>query len=393
MDENQRFRRLVGIASLTKLCDVLVSAKTSLPWLLSSIGAPAWLISVLVPIREAGALIPQWPIKQNTSDIRNRLLLWRAGTLVQAVSIGLILPMAIFLPPLGAGVGIVLMLSCMSLGRSLCSLTMKDIQGHNINKGKRGKLNGMATSISGLLSLLTALLLVTGESAIGEPAILVMIATASALFVVGLPLSKSLHTHFEKQDSEEELQALVSTLQHNVALKHLVISRCLLLHGALVAPFFVSLSSTQSDQGFTLPFFICASALAAIVSANLWGQLSDKSAVFSLRIGSIVCALTCFLFMYLPQWQGWTAIGCFFLLNVGYEGIRNGRKTYVLDIAEGEERTQFVAVGNTIVGVVLLLLGGLYAGLYTWIGSQIVFVMATAMIAGMAHTHWLKKEK
>jgi len=393
LNERQRFNRLISIATLTKLCDVLVSAKTTLPWLLTSIGAPAWLISMLVPIRESGALIPQWPIKQGTSNIRDRVLLWRAGTLVQGISVALVVPSVIFLPPEIAGITLIVMLCFMSLGRSLCSLTMKDIQGFNINKGKRGKLNGVATTLSGVLSLGTAFLLLQGERALGEHAMLVMIAAASIFFIATLPLSSSLHTQFEKSESDEAMEGLINTLQNNIALKHLVISRCLFLHGALVAPFFVSLSVSQSASGFTLPLFICASALAALVSAYLWGKLSDKSAVVTLRVGGIICILACGCFVLLPAWQGWTAIVSFFVLSVGYEGVRNGRKTYVLDIAEDDERTQYVAVGNTLVGIVLLALGGLYAIAYTFLASQVVSLMALAMVLGTAHTYWLKKEK
>ena len=45
--------------TLTKSADGLVDAKLVLPWLLGALGAPAFFVGLLVPIREAGALLPQ----------------------------------------------------------------------------------------------------------------------------------------------------------------------------------------------------------------------------------------------------------------------------------------------------------------------------------------------
>ncbi|WP_026375407.1 MFS transporter [Aestuariibacter salexigens] len=392
--ESARFVRLIIISTCTKLADILMSAKTTLPWLLSSIGAPGWMISTLVPIREAGSLIPQWPVRQSTSDIRNRLKLWRYGIVAQGLCIGLMVPAVLILPAFAAGLTVIILLALMSIGRSLCSLTMKDIQGHNVSKGKRGRLNGTATTVSGLLSFLSAAMLLLGQQGLGDTALLVMLTIASVLFLVTLPVSSGLASEFDKQEDQQEgLSELVNTVQNDTALKHLVISRCLLLHGALVAPYFVSVSMNGSDSNFSLPFFIAASAAASFISSYLWGKLSDDSAVRSLQYGSMICVVACVGVALLPLYNGWTPIIGFLILNIGYAGIRNGRKTYVLDIAEDDKRSQYVAAGNTIVGVVLLLLGGIYALAYAWLDSFIITLMAVALALGGIHTVQLKREK
>ena len=51
----------------------------------------------------------------------------------------------------------------------------------------------------------------------------------------------------------------------------------------------------------------------------------------------------------------------YFLLSVAHQGARVGRKTYVVDIAEGNQRTDYVAVSNTAIGFVLLFTGMLGA--------------------------------
>ena len=59
-DEQPRNFFLHLLASLgNKLADELSSARLVLPWLMGVIGAPLWMVGLLVPIREAGALLPQ----------------------------------------------------------------------------------------------------------------------------------------------------------------------------------------------------------------------------------------------------------------------------------------------------------------------------------------------
>ena len=51
---------------------------------------------------------------------------------------------------------------------------------------------------------------------------------------------------------------------------------------------------------------------------------------------------------------GWVAPVGFFVLSIAHAGVRIGRKTYILDMAGPENRTDYVAVSNTAIGAVLL---------------------------------------
>ncbi|MGS2721961.1 MFS transporter [Paraglaciecola aestuariivivens] len=387
------FLQLIGISSFTKLADLLISAKTTLPWLLTSLGAPAWIISLLVPIRESGSLIPQWPIKQRTQKLTNRLILWRAGIVIQTLAIGLILLAALFTQNHTAGLLILLFLLILSLGRALTSLSMKDIQGINISKGQRGKLVGIASSISGILSLLTAALMLYSPNNQSNLAMHGLLGLSIAVMLISLVLSRGLTAELQDQDNTDQQTGIWRTIRTQASLRNLIVSRCLLLHGALIAPFFVSASASHAT-GFSLPYYIIASALAAFISSYLWGKLADKSAVKTLFFATFVCVIASFSFFFLSTLQ-WPAlnVGLFFILNLGYAGVRTGRKTYILDIAEGSQRTIFVAAANTCVGYVLLLLGGLYALLHLWISDYIVLLMALVMTLGLVHTFSLPAEK
>lgn len=77
------------MASLgNKLADELASARLVLPWLLGAIGAPVWMVGLLVPIREAGALLPQVFVAGFIRGRPERKGVWVAGALLQALARG-----------------------------------------------------------------------------------------------------------------------------------------------------------------------------------------------------------------------------------------------------------------------------------------------------------------
>ncbi|MFT4746300.1 MAG: hypothetical protein ACI8XG_000371 [Congregibacter sp.] len=394
MNRHKTFTQLISIATCGKLADLLISAKTTLPWLLASLGAPIWIVSMLVPIRESGSLIPQWPLKQKVSHIENRLVIWRWGIVIQACSICLMLASAIFTKALIAGLLILFCLLLLSLGRSLSSLSMKDIQGINVEKGQRGKLVGMASTMSGLLSLITAGLLILSPQDMSIKAIQLLITFSAFIMFVSLFLSIGLTANLSdnKKDSNDG-KSLWKTINQQADLRQLIISRCLLLHAALIAPFFVSASAINNDF-FQLPYFIIASALASFLSSYLWGKMADKSAIHTMFYATLVCMSASVVFYFVTsvdKW--WVDVFLFFVLNLGYAGIRIGRKTYMLDIAQGSQRTLYVAAANSMVGYVLLMLGGLYALLYIVINEHLIIVMTFFMAIGLIHTLKMKTEK
>ena len=73
----------------------------------------------------------------------------------------------------------------------------------------------------------------------------------------------------------------------------------------------------------------------------------------------------------------WPILLLFLLLSVTHQGVRLGRKTYVVDLASGNRRTDYVAVSNSVIGLMLLLVG--LAGALL---AQLSLVMVLALFAG-----------
>ena len=80
----------------------------------------------------------------------------------------------------------------------------------------------------------------------------------------------------------------------------------------------------------------------------------------------------------------WIYALLFFVLSLAHTGIRVGRKTYLVDMAPADERAAYVAVSNTVIGVVLLLSGSLGI-LGTFFSSyEVILVFALLGLAGAA---------
>jgi hypothetical protein len=69
---------------------------------------------------------------------------------------------------------------------------------------------------------------------------------------------------------------------------------------------------------------------------------------------------------------------------VAHAGIRLGRKTYLVDMAEGNQRTTYVAVSNTVIGALLLATGLVGALAATVSVPGTVALLGLAGLAGAA---------
>jgi len=69
--------------------------------------------------------------------------------------------------------------------------------------------------------------------------------------------------------------------------------------------------------------------------------------------------------------------------------VRLGRKTYIVDMAGGNKRTDYVAVSNTVIGLILLLTGfvGALAVLISAAGA--ILILSLLGIAGVLLAHKL----
>ena len=128
---------------------------------------------------------------------------------------------------------------------------------------------------------------------------------------------------------------------------------------------------------------IVANGLATSVSAPFWGYLGDRSCRAVMAFAALGAGLLgLFTFVAVTfEWSlatselGLAAI--FLALNVMHGGVRLGRKIYLIDMASGDNRAAYVAVSNTLIGV-LMLAGGLIGLIGDWLGAA-----ATVLVLGL----------
>lgn len=367
------FFRTIGATFLVQLGDALTGPKISLVWLLGAVGAPAYLVGLLVPIRESGSMLPQFAIASFVSTCPLRKWVLVGGAVVQALAVAGIGLSAMFVGGATAGWLIIVLLTVFSLARAFSSIAAKDVLGRTIPKSARGQTSAWAASAAGLVTVGAGAMLVLSPDTRHDAGFYALIVLgASTLWLFAAAIYARMREFPDPQDDKAggaaTAGARLGCLKTDPLLRRFVLARCLLLCTALSAPFYVSLGQAAfGSQPLLLGAFIAASGLASLVSAPFWGRLADRSSRKVMMLGGGMAAATgVAVFAIDALGEGlrgisWLLPVLYFVLAVAHQGARIGRKTYVVDIASGDERTDYVAVSNTVVGLVLLGAGTLGA--------------------------------
>lgn len=362
----RNFFLILASQLLTRLGDIFASTKVVLPWALNTMGAPTFLIGLLVPVRESGSLLPQLAIGGQIRRFAKRKWFFVCGCLIQALSI---LAIALMTPELRGRIAGIMVLGAMvifSLGRGLCSIAFKDVLGKTIPKRRRGLLSGYSTSIAGCLTLVFGIVLFLNLSG-GPNQAVTMLVIASCFWFIAC-LSFAMVNEYEGatdggRSALKEARKSLGLLKTDHHFRLFLMVRCLLIGAGLAAPYFVVIAeSTSDDSGISkLGFFIIVSGFASMVSGKFWGEFSDadsrKVIIMTAAAVCLLCALASVFSLCSEQLPFWLWSLLFFMLSITHEGVRLGRKTYLIDMASGNRRTDYIAVGNSLVGVFLLTFG------------------------------------
>ncbi|GAB4361097.1 MAG: MFS transporter [Kiloniellaceae bacterium] len=391
----QNFTRHVASLAATKTGDGLVDPKLVLSWLLGALGAPAWMVGLLVPLREAGALLPQLFIAASVRALPRRKWVWAAGSAVQGLTLFGMAAAALMLDGAAAGGVILALLAVFAVARAACSVSYKDVLGKTVSKATRGTATGTASSIAAALVLGFGALLSLGLLDRSVATIAAVLAVGGGLWL----LAAALFTTLAEQPGATEgggnpiavARDQAALLWRDPQLARFIAARGLLIATALAPPYLLALAGRDagSDGGRELGQlgpFVVASALAGMAGGYLWGRLSDKSSRKVLMLAAAVAALAlaaaAVLGFLAPALLGAPAVAppLLFVLMIAYQGVRLGRSTHIVDMAAREERANYTALSNTVVGL-LLLAGGLFGVLAQLAGEAAVLAAFAAMCA------------
>ena len=388
-DVPANFFRQIGAFVATKFGDELINPKTTLTWLLTAAGAPASFSSWLVPIRESGSLLPQIGI---AAVIRRRALrkwVWVLGAVGQAMALAAMAWSAFALSGSAAGWAILGALVLFSLCRGFCSVAAKDVKGKTIPKTRRGRLSGYASSIAGGLTIIAALLLTLIDTQSAR-SLAFSVAAVSLLWIVAAAAYATIEEEPGSTDGGAsaigEAFSKIALLKTDVAFRRFVVVRTLMLCSALAAPFIVLLAQNHGGPSTgQLSAFVGASGIASLAASPFWGRLADLSSRRTMIIacfGSAAVAAAASGVALLGVDDGWLYVFLFFLLMVLHSGARLGRKTFIVDLAGGNKRTDYVAVSNTLIGIALLVTGALTALVSMFDAKYALWLLAIGGVAG-----------
>ena len=367
---------IITAQSATRLGDVLTNPKTVLTWLLSALGAPGALLSLLVPVRESGSMLPQVVISDWVKRVERRKWIFVAGAVAQAMAIAAMGLAAWKLPPAVASGVVLVALAAFAVARSFCSVSSKDVLGRSVPKGFRGRVSGTSNAISGVLSAAAAVSLIfAGGSDLAAVWLAQLVLGASLLWVLGAAfysLVAEPRQEGKRDQGRQGWSERLSMVREDPKFRDFVVARGLLLGTALASPLLVILSQRSGAQLGSLAGFIIAAGVAKAGSSFFWGKLADRSGALSMAVGGLVAALIGILAITLafakpgnitPEYA-WPLL--FLVFNIGYAGVRLGRKTWVVDAADGDQRTDYVSASNTLIAVLILITGLIHSPLQAW---------------------------
>ncbi len=392
-------RQIVALA-LQKAGDLVVDPRTVLSWILTSVGAPAALLGLLVPVRESGSMLPQALLAPVVKRRRVRKWFWVAAAAGQAVAVAGMAAFTLLADGAVAGWGILGALAVFAVARSLASLTSKDVLGRTMPKGVRGQVTGLATVASGAVAItLGAALRVFGGDDAGIATLALLLGIGALAWVLAGAVFATITERPPGEDRRDrsrsatttdaggtgaEEQGALALLRSDAPFRRFVLARTLLLVSALSPPFVVALATEVGGAGLQgLGPFLISSGLAALLGGRFWGRLADRSSRRTMMLAAaaaslVILGLLAALTLDAVRESEWIYPLAYLLLALAHTGVRVGRKTYVVDLGEGDRRTDYVAVSNSAIGVLLLVTGALSAAIAT-LGVEI----ALASLAGL----------
>lgn len=354
---NSNARYFIWSNGLQNLGDQIVASKTVLPALFNAAGVPAFFTGLLTPIRESGSMLPQAALTPWVTTHRARKRLWMIGSTGQALSAAVIALAAFFIRGAWLGVIVLLALAALSLFRALCSIAGKDVQARTISKGQRGQVTGSATALGGGATLLAGVsLFLLGDLTISTMGIVLLVGAST------WAIATWVFSHVEEPVPEGEQEGIDKSwwsdtwklFTDDAQFRNFVIVRALLLVSALSTAFIVLLHDDLSG----VFGFVIASGLASLIGGRVSGVFSDKSSKNTMAAGAAASSVIILLIVASSHWapdamNAWVMPLGFFAVNLAHTSVRVARKTYVVDMAGGDKRTQYVGAANTMMGIIL----------------------------------------
>ncbi len=392
-DVSKNFTLNVANGTLTKLAEKIISPNLTLAWIMDYLGASSALVGALVPVKDAGSLLPQLIVSGKIRSYPIRKFFWVAAAVIQAVC-WLLASLLIFLYS-GNFISWILLglLAMFSLASGVGSISFKDVIAKTIPKDTRGQMLSYRSTFGGLLGLIAGVLLVFVIKSDADRTIYAsLFLLASVLWFLAAFLFYLIN---EEEGATKggrnpimESKAGVQLIKEDKNFRNFLITRALLMAIPLLTPFYVLIVKSTIDTSWSfLGYLIIVSGLAQVISSPFWGKLADKSVTLLMRISSFIAigaaAYALIFYTFIDLGLGFYAfMPVFFVNGIAYSGARLSRKTYLVNFAPDDDRPTYVSVANTVIGLFTLVAAtfGIIAE-YFGLPAQVIFFVILLLLA------------
>ncbi len=377
----------------TKLAEQIASPGLVLPWLLSALGTPAGIIGFLVPVRQAGALLPQLAVAARIRAVAVRKWVWAGAGLSQALMLLLMVLAALVLSPLAAGWAIVGLLTVFSMASGAGSVAYQDVTGKTVPKGRRGRLLAARALWGGVLTLVVVLPLSGLADDRDIVPVLWLITGGAGLWALAAlcfaAIQEAPGATAGGRNMLGEAREGLRLMREQTGFRRFLITRGLLITVEVAAPYYALLAQDLYGHGAgNLVLYVMTLGLATVISSPFWGRFSDTDArgvlILSAWIAAAAGAVALLLSAF-PAFAGspYAYTPVFLLIGIAESGVKLGRKTYLVDAAPKDERALYVAFSNTAIGA-LTLAAGFLGLLAQWLGSDAVIGLLVLLAVAAA---------
>ncbi|MEJ2136568.1 MAG: MFS transporter, partial [Desulfofustis sp.] len=283
------------------------------------------------------------------------------------------------------------------------SVSAKDVLGKTVSKSRRGRLMGYSTALAGVATVAIGLMM--QADFFGEADLTAMLALFLVAGLVWLLASIVFITIAEPAGATEgggnalyEAFRSLRLISDDRPFRQYLLSRIMLLSVVLVIPFYVMLIQLSlGARPSLLGWLIIISGLSQSLSAPLMGFFADRSSRLVMAVASFMAGCIGVLVWLIIESGDVSSVSTFFamlvffFINLAYGAARLGRKVYLVDLATADNRAQYVAVSNSIIGFMLLIGGTIGFAAEVFAIHTVILILSIVSLLGGIYILRLKE--
>lgn len=371
-DRNYRLAMLNGW--FVFLGDAFFNGSIVLASFAAKLGAPNVIIGLLPALLVAGSMVPQVFIAPYVARLPRKVDLYRRVAWFRVSSLGLVALAAFFLGSHRDWLLVVFIigLALNGLFTGFSSLPFWETLAKTIPMERRAGLFSARNLVGGMLSFFAGFLV---RFILTLP--LPFPIPYGIIFALGT-LSFGYGWHVfgltdEPPDEAKKTEKFSLTLPfQSFSFRRFLRVRTLIAVASMVEPFYAAYAVRQLKQTSEIGLYLTVFALSSVLSNLLWVQVSRRFGSRSLIwIGVALGTLAPLLALLLPAQTYWWV----FVFQGAYlAAIGVGTATYQVNLAPEGQRSSYIGVSNTIVGLLAFspVLGGFLADKIGYIGPMVV---------------------